>query len=120
LHNNNTSNFTYAYKNDISERKCNGGCRCIAKSTIANLISRFFDVSEGQVLVGGVDVRNIKKETLMYNVSFVFQNSRLIKGTILENVRMSRPKASREKVIKALQALQCMDIIKNFRTKLIR
>ena len=57
------------------------------------------------MLVGGVDVRNIKKETLMYNVSFVFQNSRLIKGTILENVRMSRPKASREKVIKALQAL---------------
>lgn len=82
------------------------------KSTMANLISRFFDVSEGQVLVGGVDVRNIKKEILMDNVSFVFQNSRLIKGTILENVRMARPQASREDVMKALEASQCMDIIK--------
>lgn len=82
------------------------------KSTMANLISRFFDVSEGQVLVGGVDVRNIKKDILMDNVSFVFQNSHLIKGTILENVRMARPQASREDVMKALEASQCMDIIK--------
>lgn len=82
------------------------------KSTLANLISRFFDVSEGQVLVGGVDVRNIKKEILMDNVSFVFQNSHLIKGTILDNVRMARPQASKEEVMNALEKSQCMDIVK--------
>ena len=82
------------------------------KSTMANLISRFFDVSEGQVLVGGVDVRNIKKDILMDNVSFVFQNSHLIKGTILDNVRMARPQASREEVMNALEKSQCMDIVK--------
>ena len=82
------------------------------KSTMANLISRFFDVSEGQVLVGGVDVRNIKKEILMDNVSFVFQNSHLIKGTILDNVRMARPQVSKEEVMNALEKSQCMDIVK--------
>lgn len=82
------------------------------KSTLANLISRFFDVSEGQVLVGGVDVRNIKKEILMDNVSFVFQNSHLIKGTILDNVRMAHPQASKEEVMNALEKSQCMDIVK--------
>ena len=82
------------------------------KSTMANLISRFFDVGEGQVLVGGVDVRNIKKEILMDNVSFVFQNSHLIKGTILDNVRMARPQASKEEVMNALEKSQCMDIVK--------
>ena len=82
------------------------------KSTMANLISRFFDVSEGQVLVGGVDVRNIKKEILMDNVSFVFQNSHLIKGTILDNVRMARPQASKEEVMNAIEKSQCMDIVK--------
>lgn len=82
------------------------------KSTMANLISRFFDVSEGQVLVGGVDVRNIKKDILMDNVSFVFQNSHLIKGTILDNVRMARPQASKEEVMNALEKSQCMDIVK--------
>ena len=82
------------------------------KSTMASLISRFFDVSEGQVLVGGVDVRNIKKEILMDNVSFVFQNSHLIKGTILDNVRMARPQASKEEVMNALEKSQCMDIVK--------
>ena len=82
------------------------------KSTMANLISRFFDVSEGQVLIGGVDVRNIKKEILMDNVSFVFQNSHLIKGTILDNVRMARPQVSKEEVMNALEKSQCMDIVK--------
>lgn len=82
------------------------------KSTMANLISRFFDVSEGQVLVGSVDVRNIKKDILMDNVSFVFQNSHLIKGTILDNVRMARPQASKEEVMNALEKSQCMDIVK--------
>lgn len=81
------------------------------KSTLANLVSRFFDVSEGKIIVGGADVRNIKKDVLMDNVSFVFQNSHLIKGTILDNVRMARPDASKEEVIKALEDACCMDII---------
>ena len=81
------------------------------KSTLANLVSRFFDVSEGKIIVGGADVRNIKKDVLMDNISFVFQNSHLIKGTILENVRMARPDASKEEVIKALENACCMDII---------
>lgn len=81
------------------------------KSTLANLVSRFFDVSEGKIIVGGADVRNIKKDVLMDNISFVFQNSHLIKGTILENVRMARPDASKEEVIKALEDACCMNII---------
>lgn len=84
------------------------------KSTLANLISRFFDPRSGQVLIGGIDVRDIPKEQLMNTVSFVFQNSKLIKGSILDNVRMGRPGASREEVMQALQSAQCMDIIEKF------
>ena len=81
------------------------------KTTLAGIISRFFDPQSGRVLIGGVDVRNIKKQELMDTVSFVFQNSRLIKATILENVRMGKPDASRHEVMQALKAAQCMDII---------
>lgn len=81
------------------------------KTTLANIISRFFDPAEGRVLIGGVDVREIPKEKLMDTVSFVFQNSRLIKSSILENVRLGRPSASRWEVIRALEQAQCMDII---------
>lgn len=63
------------------------------------------------MLIGGVDVKDIRKEELMENVSFVFQNSHLIKASILENVRMGRPEASREEILEALRAAQCMDII---------
>lgn len=84
------------------------------KSTLANIITRFFDPRSGRVLIGGVDVKEIPKEKLMNTVSFVFQNSRLIKGTILENVRMGRPSASREEVMQALISAQCMDIIEKF------
>ena len=82
------------------------------KTTLANLISRFFDAGKGKVLIGGVDIREIKKEDLMNMVSFVFQDSRLIKTSILENVKMAKPSASRQEVIKALKAAQCEDIIK--------
>ena len=61
------------------------------KTTLANLICRFFDPQGGQVKIGGVNVKNIAKEELMNTVSFVFQNSRLIKASILENVRMGKP-----------------------------
>ena len=81
------------------------------KSTLASLISRFFDPVSGSVEIGGTDIRDIRKEELMDMVSFVFQNSRLIKTSILENVRMAKPGASREEVMQALLAAQCGDII---------
>ena len=84
------------------------------KSTLANLICRFFDVRSGSITIGGADVRHIPKEELMDTVSFVFQNSRLFKGTILENVKLGRPQASEEEVLAALKAAQCMDILEKF------
>ncbi len=81
------------------------------KSTLANIISRFFDPKDGRVLVGGVDVKDISKNELMNTVSFVFQNSRLIKASILENVRLGKPDATNDEVILALKSAQCMDII---------
>ena len=84
------------------------------KSTLANLICRFFDVQSGSVRVGGADVRAIPKEELMDTISFVFQNSRLLKGSILDNVRLGRPQATEVEVLAALKAAQCMDIIEKF------
>ena len=81
------------------------------KTTLANLISRFFDPQSGVVKIGGVDVRSIPKEELMDTVAFVFQNSRLIKASILENVQMGKPDATREEILAALQNAQCDDII---------
>ena len=81
------------------------------KTTLANLISRFFDPQGGAVKIGGVDVKDISKEELMNTVSFVFQNSRLIKASILENVRMGKPDATREEILAALQNAQCGDIL---------
>lgn len=81
------------------------------KTTLANIITRFFDPQKGRVLIGNIDIRDIPKETLMNNVSFVFQNSRLIKSSILENVRMAKPNATREEIAHALEAAQCLDII---------
>lgn len=81
------------------------------KTTLANLVSRFFDPQSGVVKIGGVDVKEISKEELMNTVSFVFQNSRLIKASILENVRMGRPDATDEEVREALLHAQCGDII---------
>ena len=81
------------------------------KTTLANIISRFFDPQSGVVKIGGGDVRDIPKEALMNTVSFVFQNSRLIKASILENVRMGKPYATRQEVMRALENAQCTDII---------
>ena len=81
------------------------------KTTLANIVSRFFDPQQGRVLIGGVDIKEIPKEQLMNTVSFVFQSSRLIKDTVLENVRLSNPQATHEEVINALNAAQCSDII---------
>ena len=82
------------------------------KSTAANLIPRFYDVQEGTVFVGGVDVRRIAKEDLMEEIAFVFQNTRLFNDTLLENIRAARPNATRTEVMKAAEAAQCGDIIK--------
>ncbi len=81
------------------------------KSTLANLISRFFDPQSGSVKIGGVDVKNIAKNELMDTISFVFQNSRIIKASILDNVRMGKPDASESEVMRALNAAQCADIV---------
>ncbi len=81
------------------------------KTTAASLIPRFWDVSSGQILVGGVNVKDIDPHVLMDKVAFVFQNTRLFKTSILENVRAARPDASREEVLSALHAAQCDDII---------
>ena len=84
------------------------------KSTLASLMCRFFDVQSGSIFIGCADVREIPKEELMDTVSFVFQNSRLIKGSILDNVKLGRPEAAEEEVLAALKAAQCMDIIEKF------
>ena len=81
------------------------------KTTLANIVTRFFDPQKGCILIGNIDIRDIPKETLMDRVSFVFQNSRLIKTSILENVQMAKPDATREEITDALKAAQCMDIV---------
>lgn len=81
------------------------------KTTAASLIPRFWDVNEGQVKIGGVDVRKIEQKVLMGKISFVFQNTHLFKTSILENVRAAKPEATREEVLKALHEAQCDDII---------
>ena len=84
------------------------------KSTLASLMVRFFDVGSGSIRIGDADVRDIPKEELMNTVSFVFQNSRLLKGSILDNVKLSKPDATEAEVLAALKAAQCMDIIEKF------
>ena len=84
------------------------------KSTLASLVPRFWDPQEGVVAVGGADVRRIPAAELMDTVAFVFQNDRLFKGTLADNIRMGRPDASDEDVAAAARAAQCDDIIAKF------
>ncbi len=81
------------------------------KTTLANIMARFFDPQKGCVRIGNTDLRDIPKETLMNKISFVFQDSRLIDASILENVRMAKPGATRAEVARALETAQCLDII---------
>lgn len=81
------------------------------KTTIARLIPRFWDVREGSLRIGGVDVRHMDKATLMRNVSFVFQNTRLFKTSILENIRYGNPDATIEQVNRAVDLSQSREII---------
>ena len=81
------------------------------KSTIANLITRFYDVNEGSIKIGGTDIRDIKKDDLVNKVSFVFQDSKLLKMSILDNVKMAKPTATDEEIKNALNLAQCDEII---------
>lgn len=81
------------------------------KTTLAGLVARFFDTTEGRILIGNKDVKEIPSRQLMDMVSFVFQDSKLLKTSILENVRMGKKDATREEVMQALKEAQCEDII---------
>lgn len=81
------------------------------KTTVAGLISRFWDVREGAIKIGGVNVKDIRHEELMNTISYVFQDSKLLKTSILENVRLGNPRASELEVLNALHKAQCDDII---------
>lgn len=85
------------------------------KTTLASMIARFWDVKEGSVKIGGVDVRDITSSELMNQISYVFQDSKLLKMSILENVRLGKPDATDEEVMQALKDAQCMDIIDKFK-----
>lgn len=81
------------------------------KTTLASLIARFYDATAGSVRIGGVDVKDIPSTQLMNMVSFVFQDSKLLKMSIYDNVRMGKKDATREEVMEALKNAQCEDII---------
>ncbi len=81
------------------------------KTTLASLIARFWDVKQGNIKIGGVDVRDISSANLMKNVSYVFQDSKLLKMSILDNVRMGKPDATEAEVIQALKDAMCWNII---------
>lgn len=81
------------------------------KTTLCELMARFFDVKSGEILIGGVNIKNIPQDKLMQSISFVFQDSRLLRTSILENVRLSKPDAGEAEVMAALKKAQCMDII---------
>jgi ATP-binding cassette subfamily B protein len=81
------------------------------KTTLASLVARFWDVKEGSIRIGGVNVKDIASSELMKQVSYVFQDSRLLKMSILDNVRMGRPDATEAEVIQALKDAMCWDII---------
>ncbi len=81
------------------------------KSTIVSLVARFFDVNSGSIKIGGVDVRDISEKDLMENISFVFQNTKLYKGTLLENIREGNENATEDEVLEALKKARCEDII---------
>lgn len=81
------------------------------KSTIAALVPRFFDVESGSIKIDGIDVRNISTKQLMSQVAFVFQDTHLFKSSILDNIKIAKPDASKEEVLNAINAAQCNDII---------
>ena len=87
------------------------------KSTIAKLISGFYKIDEGEILIGDKNITNYSRESLMNNISFVFQNSKLFKTTIFENVKIGNENASYEEVMNALKLARCGDILDKFKTR---
>ncbi len=85
------------------------------KSTLANLIARFYDVKEGEIKIGGVNIKDISQERLREILSYVFQDNKIFRGTILDNVRLANENATEEEVMDALQKAQCMDIVNKFK-----
>ena len=81
------------------------------KTTLVNLLGRFWEVDAGSISIGGVDIRDIKTQDLLHTVGFVFQENKLFKESILENIRYGKKDASREEVLEALRKAECMDII---------
>ena len=81
------------------------------KTTLVNLLGRFWEVDSGSISIGGVDIRDIKTSDLLHTVGFVFQENKLFKESILENIRYGKKDASREEVMEALRKAECMDII---------
>lgn len=116
-------NVTYSYDgennalNDISltiksgEKAAFVGPSGGGKTTLANIICRFFDANQGEVKIGGVNIKDMKKEDLMDTVSFVFQNSRMIKASVAENIKLGNPNATYDEIKTALKKAQCDDII---------
>ena len=81
------------------------------KTTLVNLLGRFWEVDSGSITTGGVDIRDIKTSDLLHTVGFVFQENKLFKESIFENIRYGKKDASREEVLEALRKAECMDII---------
>ncbi len=81
------------------------------KTTIARLVPRFWEATEGKVLIGGINVREIAPEELMKHISFVFQNTKLFKTSLLENIKYGNPNATMEEVERAVDMAQCREII---------
>ena len=81
------------------------------KTTLVNLLGRFWEVDAGSISIGGIDIRDIKTQDLLHTVGFVFQENKLFKESILENIRYGKKDASREEVMEALRKAECMDII---------
>ena len=81
------------------------------KTTLVNLLGRFWEIDSGSISIGGVDIRDIKTSDLLHTVGFVFQENKLFKESIFENIRYGKKDASREEVLEALRKAECMDII---------
>ena len=125
-HNIEFKNVTFAYGNEdilkdlsfkLAEKKTYAlvGSSGGGKSTIAKLISGFYKIKSGEILIGGKNISLYSHEALMNNVAFVFQNAKLFKTSIFENVKLGNPKASDEEVMQAMKAAQCEPILARFK-----
>ena len=99
--------FTIPQGNTVALVGASGG----GKTTIARLVPRFWEATEGKVLIGGINVREIAPEELMKHISFVFQNTKLFKTSLLENIKYGNPNATMEEVERAVDMAQCREII---------